>query len=140
MNTILKIVIQVQIEHIQMQENNKNTTTKRKSFEHLKLSFMICDCLLQYTLWKQTIEKIAVEDAFIMSYQKRLVELQKRRKDDLVLYNVIRGHHNKLIRLTDVSILVFKFASWIQFVHLQYNLKFKIFIIYIYRSSRCTNK
>ena len=83
---------------------------------------MICDCLLQYTLWKQTIEKIAVEDAFIMSYQKRLVELQKRRKDDLVLYNVIRGHRNKLIRLTDVSILVFKFASWIQFVHPQYNL------------------
>ena len=41
-----------------------------------------------------------------------MVELQKRRRDDLVLYNVIRSQRNKLIHLTEVSILVIKFASW----------------------------
>jgi hypothetical protein len=102
----------VQIGHVQLQENNKNTTTERKSIEHLKVNSICFDCSLQYTLWKQTIEKIAVEDAFIAGFQKRLVELQKHRRDDLVLYNVIRSQRNKLIHLTEVSILVIIFASW----------------------------
>lgn len=63
-----------------------------------------CD-VIQYSLWKQTVEKIEVEENFIRSFHKRLKELQKRHEEELVLYNVIRSQRNKYMNLFRVRFI-----------------------------------
>lgn len=74
-------------------------------------------CLMQYTLWKETVKKVETEKEYHKGYLKRVEQLKKEYEDNILLYNNIRSQRNRFLHLLEVSIVWTQFSPPCKGIH-----------------------
>jgi len=62
-------------------------------------------CAVQYTLWKEMVEKVETEKGYHKGFVNRVEQLKKEYEDNILLYNNIRSQRNRILRAVEVSIM-----------------------------------